>query len=159
MEKEIFWQLNNKRKYYNYETKGMILCEEIIVGEFATPNWHRGFEWNEKQQSLFIESILLGVPIPVIYLAPDAYGEFVIVDGVQRIGSLKNFLSGKLKLTGLEVLDKFNGLTFNDLDAYERREFYSKMFRCVLFASNTDRKTQQDLYNRINGLDKSADSK
>jgi uncharacterized protein with ParB-like and HNH nuclease domain len=64
--------------------------------------------------SRLIESILLDVPIPVVYLAEEKDGSFSIIDGQQRLTSFLSFLDGKypngseFKLTGLKVLPEFN---------------------------------------------------
>jgi len=72
--------------------------------------------WPPEKQSRLIESILLGLPLPAFYF--DTYSLiWDIIDGLQRCCSIQNFCVNKeLKLTGLEYLDKMNGLGFDDLD-------------------------------------------
>ena len=101
------------------------------------PSFQRRDAWSNKVKSRFIESLFIGLPIPQIILAEqkDKKGKFIVIDGKQRLLSLKQFaLPDKdehaLKLSGLEVLSKFNrmtyadiegGLYFDDIDAFNNQ--------------------------------------
>jgi uncharacterized protein with ParB-like and HNH nuclease domain len=62
-----------------------------------------------------IESLLIEIPIPVIYLAETHEGGYEVIDGQQRLTSVFNFFAGETKLKGLEILTDLNGKTFKDL--------------------------------------------
>ena len=66
------------------------------------PDFQRNFIWNRTRQSLLIESILLGLPIPSIYLSQYDDGRLTVVDGLQRLTTIQKFLDNKLKLNNLE---------------------------------------------------------
>ena len=66
------------------------------------PDYQRNYVWGNDKASLLIESILLNIPIPVIYASEDFDGKWVIVDGLQRLYSLKRYCNDEFKLSGLE---------------------------------------------------------
>ena len=87
------------------------------------PSFQRRDAWNNKVKSRFIESLFMGLPIPQIILAEqkDKKGKFIVIDGKQRLLSLKQFAypdksTNALKLSGLEVLQKFNHMTYHDIE-------------------------------------------
>ena len=59
---------------------------------FITPEYQRVFRWSPFQQTRFIESVLLGIPIPPIFIAEDDEGKWEVVDGLQRISTIFSFL-------------------------------------------------------------------
>jgi len=101
------------------------------------PSFQRRDAWTTKVKSKFIESLFMGLPIPQIILAEqrDKKGKFIVIDGKQRLLSLKQFAlpnknENALKLSGLAVLSKFNrmtyadienGLFFDDIDAFNNQ--------------------------------------
>ena len=87
------------------------------------PSFQRRDAWTTKVKSKFIESLFMGLPIPQIILAEqrDKKGKFIVIDGKQRLLSLKQFAlpsknENALKLSGLEVLSKFNRMTYADIE-------------------------------------------
>lgn len=80
-----------------------------------SPAYQRRDRWNKDKQSKLIESFILNVPIPPIYLSEDDYGEYSVIDGKQRITAISNFMENKLKLSGLDNLKQLNGMSFEDL--------------------------------------------
>lgn len=87
------------------------------------PSFQRRDAWSNKVKSKFIESLFMGLPIPQIILAEqkDKKGKFIVIDGKQRLLSLKQFAlpdkaEDALKLSGLEVLSKFNRMTYTDIE-------------------------------------------
>ena len=62
------------------------------------PEFQRDFIWDESKQSKLIESVIMRIPLPVIYLAEDEQGRLVVVDGLQRLTTFKRFKENKLRL-------------------------------------------------------------
>lgn len=99
------------------------LVSQIQKGNIIlNPDFQRRDAWTTKTKSRFIESLLLGLPIPQIILAEQKgkRGSYIVIDGKQRLLSLQQFVIGyadghKLKLTGLEVKEQFNRKTYDDL--------------------------------------------
>lgn len=88
------------------------------------PKFQRRDAWSNKEKSRFIESLILGLPIPQIILAEKhkQRGKYIVIDGKQRLLTIRRFFSREkeddfspLKLTGLEILTNLNGKTYNDL--------------------------------------------
>lgn len=77
--------------------------------------WQREYVWDRKRSSRLIESFLIDLPVPVIYLAVNETGKYEVIDGLQRLTSVFNFLDNQYKLTGLEIKMDLNGCQFNDL--------------------------------------------
>ena len=71
--------------------------------------------WSTKNRSLFIESIILNIPIPSIYLSEDSKGTLIVIDGRQRLSTLFDFMEDRFKLTGLTILESLNGKKFSKL--------------------------------------------
>lgn len=117
------------------------------------PDFQRNFVWKRDQQSRFIESLLLNFPLPPIYLNRTQNGKLIVVDGRQRITTLKLFMDNKLKLRGLTTLPHLNGLRFRDLiklDArYQTRVEDTQLFVYIIPPS-VPVEVVYDIFNRIN---------
>ena len=71
------------------------LCRRLERGEIVVPRFQRSFVWNLRQASRFVESLLLGLPVPGIFLSRDFdEDKYVIIDGQQRLKSLQLFRDG-----------------------------------------------------------------
>ena len=79
------------------------------------PDYQRNYLWENKKASLLIESILLNIPIPVVYVAENEESQWNVIDGLQRLNSLYRFFKNEFKLSRLEVLSELNGLTYHNL--------------------------------------------
>ena len=146
-------QIRQIQKEIRFDTRDFPV-ETIVArfnnGKFFIPPYQREFIWNEDKQSQFIESVVMGLPIPMMFLAEDEEGIFEIVDGTQRIQSLEAFLSGDLELEGLKKLDKLNGFRFTDLPETQRNKLTSRALRLVILDSETTDENRRDLFDRIN---------
>jgi uncharacterized protein with ParB-like and HNH nuclease domain len=122
------------------------------TNEIFIPAYHRGFVWDKKKQIAFIESVLLGLPITPIVVAPDATlsERFELVDGVQRLKTLEAFVNNELMLNHLKKLTLLNGFRFQDLPLSRQRGFKKRILRCVELSDKTDFETRMDLFGRIN---------
>ena len=86
--------------------------KELVIN----PDFQRNDVWQQRQKSELIESILMGIPIPLMYLFEDKNGKKQVVDGRQRIGAILSFLEEGFKLNNLKILRQLNGAFFSDLD-------------------------------------------
>ena len=71
--------------------------------------------WNSRNKSLLVESVILNIPIPSIYLSEDSKGNLIVIDGKQRLSTLFDFIDDKFKLTGLPMLTELEGCKFSQL--------------------------------------------
>ena len=79
------------------------------------PSYQRRHRWPAEKQSALIESFLLNIPVPPIYLAEDETGRYSVVDGKQRLTAIADFMAGRLRLHNLESMVEVEGLCFSDL--------------------------------------------
>lgn len=109
-------------KPYDRMVKDLVvdINDDMII---LDPDYQRNYIWDNKKASLLIESILLNIPIPVIYASEDANGKWIVVDGLQRLYSLKRYYANELKLTGLETLPELNGKNYEGLSPEVRMQF------------------------------------
>ena len=119
--------------------------------EFFVPDYQREFVWDEKRQSRFIESLLVGFPIPYIFLAETKNGRYEIVDGSQRIRTLNAFLKDGLKIQQLEILKSLNGLYFRDLNMARQRKIKNTSLKMIVLSERTTDidKTKNEIKNEI----------
>lgn len=122
----------NKLDLSNMAISGTDWTADTIVNQIRkgnillSPYFQRRDAWSPKMKSRFIESLFLGLPIPQIILAEnkDKKGTYIVIDGKQRLLSLQQFVEGneegkKLKLVGLEVKEKLNKMTYDDIQNSE----------------------------------------
>lgn len=115
------------------------------------PEFQRRDRWDEERQSRLIESLLMNVPIPPIFLGEDEYGYYVVLDGRQRLTAIQSFLSNTLELKGLAVWDDLNGHRFNDLvkrglDKHLTRRFLS----AIALLKESSPAIKYDVFDRLN---------
>lgn len=126
------------------------LVRRLDANDFFIPDYQRKFIWRPKNKSLFIESVLLGLPIPFMFFAECPDGRLEIVDGAQRMQTLHEFRNNALKLKGLQKLTCLNNFKFSDLPQSVRRKFDNISFRVIILDEKTTDEARQDLFNRIN---------
>lgn len=139
---------------YDYDTKEYPV--EVIVQKYKrdqifVPNYQRGFVWKKKQQSRFIESVFLGVPImPMMVSVSGKEAELEIIDGSQRIRTLVAYCNNELQLTGLEKLTLLNNTKFEDLSVYRQNNFLLRDFRFHVVTDKATPEVRADIFNRVN---------
>ena len=122
------------------------------------PAFQRRDAWNDKMRSLFIESILLGVPIPQIVLAErntEKGFSYIVLDGKQRLTSIMKFSQASsdyesFRLGQLDVLKSLNGKTYNTLPDKERNRFDNRTIRAVVIRGWTSESTLYSIFLRLN---------
>lgn len=108
--------------------------------------------WNEEKKSRLIESILLGLPIPSFYFEFNKERKkWIVIDGLQRLCALNDFMNGRLKLNGLEFLgDSFSGITYDYMPAYDKVEFGMRTITMNIFKGNTPPNVKFIIFKRLN---------
>ena len=158
-------QVREEQKVVDYDTKEYtveLIVKKYLEGkdeeanELFIPEYQRDFTWNERRKSRFIESVMVGIPIPYIFTAGlkkeiwEDEGRVEIVDGSQRIRTLAAFLNNELELVGLKKLDKLNGFKFKDLEISRQRKFNRRPIRVIELGENADDKIRRDIFERFN---------
>ncbi|MDB5029459.1 DUF262 domain-containing protein [Mucilaginibacter sp.] len=114
------------------------------------PDFQRNQIWSDFQKSQFIESIILNFPLPPIYLNQTKDNKFIVIDGLQRTTTIRDFYKGEYPLTGIKALPKYNGLYFEDLPEMLRSKFEDKKLTVFVLKPSTPMVVIYDLFNRIN---------
>lgn len=119
--------------------------------ELYIPDYQREFVWDVNHQSRFIESLLLGLPVPFIFSAEilDS-GRLEIVDGSQRIRTMAAYLNDELQLKGLEKLTELNNTFFSQLPAARQRIFKNSPMRMVVLSADATEDVRKEMFDRIN---------
>ena len=146
-------QIKSLQRQINYDTKDYtveLVVQKFKKDEFFIPDYQRGFVWKEKNKSSFIESVLLGLPIPFMFFADCEDGKLEIIDGAQRVQTLAAFVTGKLVLSQLPKLSALHGFRFDDLSEAQKRRFWNRPLRIVVLEESTPKDVRQDIFNRIN---------
>lgn len=119
-----------------------------------TPDFQRNFIWDKTRQSKLIESILLGLPLPSIYLSQYEDGRLTVVDGLQRLHTIKNFLNNDHTLNNLEYLKDCNGKKYKELDGVlsqlRLRKFGQTQIMCFVIDYRSPSQLKFDLFRRLN---------
>jgi len=126
------------------------------------PEYQRKFRWGQKDESRFIESLFLGLPVPSVFVATNKDGTWEIVDGLQRISTLAHFATESkelltelskgepLRLTDLEKLTTFNDLTLQELPTPIRLQFFKRALRVTALSDKSDPEVRFDTFERLN---------
>lgn len=124
-----------------------------------SPDFQREFVWTEiTRKSRLIESIMLRIPIPAFYLSQDEDGNYQVVDGIQRLTVIKDFVDNKFKLKNLEYLTTLEGKWFRNLkkpSEYSIPAMYSGRIEDTQLFFNiidpaTPKQVKYDIFRRIN---------
>lgn len=142
--------VNKYRKGKSYDPEMNKDEQEKYFSSLWIPDYQRDFTWDEIRQSRFIESVLLGLPIPLIFVAENENSVWEIVDGSQRIRTLYAFMENKLVLQGLEKLNTLNGFRFNDLDPSRCGKFADLPIRMIVLTEEATDEVKKDMFERIN---------
>ncbi|PPJ64786.1 hypothetical protein CUN59_02955 [Cuspidothrix issatschenkoi CHARLIE-1] len=114
------------------------------------PEWQREYVWDVKKASKLIESFLIGLPVPVIYIAFNESGNREVIDGLQRLTSVFNFFDNQYSLRGLEVLGEFNGYKFGDLPQGYQNHLEDSTMRAFELPKETNKILKFMIFERLN---------
>jgi len=154
-------QIVEHHKTIDYDTREYPV--EVLVQKYLTrleeddnelfvPDYQREHTWPEEHQAKFIESVLIGLPIPYLFVADVSgkEGRLEIVDGSQRIRTLASFLQNNLRLSGLKKLSNLEGFKFEDLPISRQRRFKRHTLRMIELTENANEDVRRDIFERIN---------
>lgn len=142
------------------ELLDMHLNAEIDI----SPDYQRLFRWTDAQQSRFLESLILGMPVPPIFVLENTEGKYELIDGLQRISSYLHFrgrLSAEhldppvkegdhLALTDCDIVKELNGLTFENLPIALQIRLKRAFIRVEVIGKGTDANFRYHMFKRLN---------
>ncbi|MCH9674573.1 MAG: DUF262 domain-containing protein [Gammaproteobacteria bacterium] len=121
-----------------------------INDRYFVPEYQRNLAWNDEQKSQFIESLLVGLPVPFLFFYQTRDGRMEIVDGSQRMRAMRAFLKENLRLRELVLLPELNGFFFTDLPQDRRNKLEDVTIRTIVLDTDTDPSTRAEMFARIN---------
>lgn len=162
---QLAQQLGTQRRMVDFDTFDIQLQELLRMLEdgqiSVAPAYQRQFRWDNARCSQLMESLILGIPIPNLFMATNVDNTWEVVDGVQRLSAIVKFtgseelreklkLKGALTLENLEKLDKFNGLIFEGLPPHIQQHVRTRPLKVVTLNDKSDKVVRFDLFERLN---------
>lgn len=129
-----------------------------------SPDYQRLFRWTEGAQSRFIESLLLEMPVPPIYVIEEESGQYLLIDGLQRLSSYLHFrgklsamhqdppveFGKKLVLSDCDIVTELNGKTFDDLSVALQIRIKRAFVRVEVVRKGSDARFKYHMFKRLN---------
>lgn len=158
-------EINSERRLVSFDSYDLSVGQLVDMFESddidIPPEYQRQFIWGDERQSQLIESVILGIPVPSLFMATNLDSTWEIVDGVQRLGTLAHFVGSTallrkikkdkpLKITGLEKLPSLNGLAYSDLPKSTQLMFSTRPIRVTVLNDKSDLSVRFDLFERLN---------
>lgn len=139
---------------YDLET----LVKKIDKGVIKLdPDYQRRHRWDVGTSSRLIESLVLNIPIPTIYISQDVDVDleteeyrYSVIDGQQRLTAMYSFFKGKFSLLGLDTLEELNGCFYKDLPPFLTRRLEERTVKCLRIDSTLDSQVKIDIFERLN---------
>ena len=137
--------------------------QELIID----PDYQRMFRWSEEKQSMFIESLILEMPLPPIFVIENEDGNYELIDGLQRISTYLHFrykdieesiredfcsdrIKSELVLTGCDIVKELNEYTFDDLPRAVQLKLKRNFIRMEVLRKETDTNLRYHMFKRLN---------
>ena len=148
-QRKILWQAKDFsiREFLSMKQDGELILQ---------PEYQRNFVASKQIASKLVESILLDVPIPVIYLAEEKDGSFSVIDGQQRLTSFLSFIEGnfpngdEFKLTGLKVLSDLNRKKYEQLDKELQTKVKTTTIHSIIIKKESNEDIKFEIFERLN---------
>lgn len=141
---------------YDLET----LVKKIKKGVIKiNPDYQRNHRWKNVTSSKLMESLILNIPVPTIYLSQDIdvdeeveddVARYSVIDGQQRLTAIYDFMNNSYVLEGLEILEPLNGMYYKNLPAFLIRRLEERTIKCLRIDSTVDSQVKYDIFERLN---------
>jgi len=158
-------QVEKERKLVSFDSYDLSVRQLMEMFQnkelYVPPEYQRQFVWGAGRESQLVESVLLGIPIPNLFMATNKDATWEVVDGVQRLSSIAHFIGNAdllkkvkkelpLKIVGLEKLSGMNGMIFNELPKTMQLQFMTRPLRLTVLNDKSDLDVRFDLFERLN---------
>lgn len=159
-------EIREQRRNVGFDTYDITvkqLIDMVAEGQIhVAPEYQRHFVWDEERQSNLIESIFLGIPVPSLFMATNDNSSWEVIDGLQRITTLVNFVRPifndkvkdiaikTLKIGELGKLKSLSGATYAELPETIRLNFLTRPIRITVLNDLSDFQVRFDLFERLN---------
>ncbi|WP_282091359.1 DUF262 domain-containing protein [Epibacterium ulvae] len=165
-EKKAQLEIKEQRRSVGFDSYDITIKQLVdMVAEKAiniAPSYQRHFVWDAKRQSQLIESFLLGIPVPSLFMATNEDSTWEVIDGLQRLTTLLNFTYpldqngnaagevNELRLSGLEKIPSLNGVYFREFSTSMKLNFMTRPVRITVLNDLSDHQVRFDLFERLN---------
>ncbi len=135
----------------SYDLSVNTLVEQWTDKTLVLPEIQREYVWDNPRASRLIESLLLNVPIPVLYLA-ESGDRYEVIDGHQRIWSVVRYMDNQFRLSGLRVLDdeEHRGKRYHQLAGSEQRRIRTRVMRAIIITEESHPSMKFEVFERLN---------
>lgn len=106
--------------------------------------------WNKQRKAELVESVLMGLPLPIFYFNQDKYGRLIVVDGRQRLTALFEYMDDKFALDKLKILPEMNGLKFSELSSVMSGKIEDFQLQAHVILPPTPDRIKFDIFDRVN---------
>lgn len=148
-----FWEAKQRELVTSVVDYNLSTLSELVIGQVIdlSPEYQRRFRWDHARQSKLIESFLMNVPVPPIFLNEDRYGKYSVIDGKQRLSAVTEFFRGRLRLCDLEIFPDINGMSFDDLPNELRNVLRTRpTLRAIIILKQSDARIKFEVFQRLN---------
>lgn len=118
------------------------------------PSYQRNYTWADNdvdnKRSRLIESLLLNIPIPVIYFAEMQTLQYEVIDGQQRLKTFFDFMENKFALEQLEIKKDLNGKKYQELSQSDQDIIRKRSVRAIVILNESDEQIKYEVFERLN---------
>lgn len=133
---------------YNLRTLHDLISNKTID---MSPQYQRRYRWDTVRQSKLIESFLMNVPVPPIFLNEDKYGQYSVIDGKQRLQAIHLFFDNLLVLRDLKVFSDIDGMRFLELPVPLQNVISTRpTLRVIIILRQSDQDVKYEVFQRLN---------
>lgn len=136
-----------QKQYSIFELKRQM---DKKIDFIISPEFQRNEVWTAKQKSELIESILMGLPIPLIYLFETKDGKKAVVDGRQRLTTFTKYMNNQFALKDLRMLPNLNGKKFEKLESILQSKIEDYQIMAYVIQPPTPERIKFDIFDRVN---------
>ncbi len=145
--KQEQYSIRDLKTYYDEETQKEYKDRLLRLD----PEFQRGGDiWELDQKSQLIESVLMGIPIPIFYFFENEYGQQDVIDGRQRLGTFFAFMDNEFELVELNILKDLNNKKFQDLEPILRTKIQRYQLLVYVIQPPTPPRIKYDIFDRVN---------
>ena len=138
VDKGFYTVFELKRKY---DTNRKIILDSSFQREDV---------WKQRQKAELIESVLMGLPLPIFYFNQDKFGNLVVIDGRQRLTALFQYIDNKYNLGNLKILSEYNNKKFMDLEPIMKSKIEDYQIQAHVILPPTPDRIKFDIFDRVN---------
>jgi len=137
----------SRDQYSIFEIRRMLKDTKDLI---IAPEFQRNAVWKIEQERELIESVLMGIPIPIIYVFEDEDGKKQVVDGRQRITAIVRYLDNAFALDNLRMLPRFNRKRFKELEPLYQSKLERYQIFLYVIEPPTPERVKYDIFDRVN---------